>query len=39
MVIKGYLNQEQHMELNEILESIKKLIIAYIKKLAEDIEA
>ena len=38
MVIKGYLTQEQHMELNEILESIKKLIIAYIKKLAEEIE-
>ena len=38
MVIKGYLTQEQHMELNEILESIKKLIICYIKKLVEDIE-
>lgn len=38
MVIKGYLTQEQHMELNEILESIKKLIIAYIKKLVNDIE-
>lgn len=38
MVIKGYLTQEQHMELNGILESIKKLIIAYIKKLVEDIE-
>lgn len=38
MVIKGYLTQEQHMELNEMLESIKKLIIAYIKKLVNDIE-
>lgn len=38
MVIKGYLTKEQHMELNEMLESIKKLIIAYIKKLANDIE-
>lgn len=38
MVIKGYLTKEQHMKLNEMLESIKKLIIAYIKKLANDIE-
>lgn len=38
MMVKGYITQTQHIELNEILESIKKLIICYIKKLAEDIE-
>ena len=38
MMVKGYITQTQHIELNEILESIKKLIICYIKKLVEDIE-
>ena len=38
MMVKGYITQTQHIELNEILESIKKLIICYIKKLVEEIE-
>lgn len=38
MLLKGHLTLEQHMELDEKLESIKKLIITYIKKVVNEIE-
>ncbi|MBC2455642.1 four helix bundle protein [Clostridium beijerinckii] len=39
MLLKGYLTSEQHLELDGLLQEIKKLVICYIKKLVEDIES